>query len=228
MINKNNWTTKEYLGLAVVPSEFILGTIIGKMPAITNNAWLATCMSVGLFTIGFLVMIFLFKDFLKDEWQKYKEHKLWLKLLLNILLAAGVFAILTLSRQIGNLSANSSGSPDNTTISLMLIASIQPFLAPFAEELTFRYLLFGKITNKYFKLLMLFISSLLFGLIHINNFSGAWLKTIPYMIVGLYFALIYHYSKNIWSSIIVHWIVNTINSLLPAIMIIIMKLIGAV
>ena len=228
MFDKSNWTTKEYIGLTIIPCEFTIGALIHKLPSLLNNDILASCVNSGIFIIGFLIMIFLFKDFLKDEWKNYKEHKLWRKLLLNILFAAGIFAILALSRYIGNLSINDSDSLNNTTISFMLISSIPPLLAPFAEELTFRYLLFGKFSNKFFKLLMLFVSSILFGMVHINNFSGQWLQTIPYMIVGLYLALIYYNSKNIWASIIVHWIFNTFNSILPALFIVIMKLIGAV
>ncbi|WP_139168950.1 hypothetical protein [Paenibacillus polysaccharolyticus] len=48
------------------------------------------------------------------------------------------------------------------------------------------------------------------------------------MIIGAYFAVIYLVFKNIWSNIIVHWIFNSINSIVPAITIVVMKLIGAV
>lgn len=174
-------------------------------------------------------MIILFRDFFKKEWNLYKKNRIWLKLILNVLLVGGAFALLNLTRtvSISNLSANDP-SPSSSSLWLMLLASIQPFIAPFAEELTFRYLLFGEISNRWLKIIMFFVSSILFGLIHINNFNGNWVLTIPYMVIVLIFSLIYFFYKNIWGSIIVHWIFNSINSIIPAIFLIILKTIGVV
>lgn len=227
---KKRWTRNEFLGLLVIPIEFLLGIGLSNVSFVKNSPWLATSLSLCIFFTGFLVMIFLFKNFLKQEWDLYKKNKFWLKLVFNILLVGGAFALLTLTRatSISNLSANDVNQSNTSSLGLMLLASIQPFIAPFVEELTFRYLLFGKISNKFLKVVMFFLSSILFGLIHINNFNGNWMLTIPYMVIGAYFSIIYLVYKNIWGSIIVHWIFNSINSVIPAIFLIILKIIGAV
>ncbi|WP_420832604.1 type II CAAX prenyl endopeptidase Rce1 family protein [Weissella diestrammenae] len=58
-------------------------------------------------------------------------------------------------------------------------------------------------------ILMVTISSILFGLIHINNFGGSVVATIPYMFVGLYLSLIYLRTNNIWHNIMTYFIFNT-------------------
>ncbi len=225
---EKKWTKRDFIGLTVIPIEFILGTIAGKLPLVKQSPLAATLISLVIFFTGFLVMIYLFRDFLKREWRDYKKNKLWLKLLLTVLLVIGAYAILMLVRAtpIANLSVNDQDSLSTSGLALSLLASIQPFIAPFSEELTFRYLLFGKFTNKWLKGLMFFVSAILFGLIHINNFGGNWLLTIPYMFVGAYFSLIYLGYKNIWGSILVHWLFNSVNSVIPTLFLLIMKLLG--
>lgn len=220
---------KEYLGLLVIPLEFLIGTIISRF-SFEENQFLSTVLNVSIFIIGFLVMIWLFKDFLKSQWQLYKHNKLWLKLIINVCIVIGAYGILALSRSFLNkpLSINDSNQLSSTMISLMLIGSIQPVIAPFAEELTFRYLLFGKFNSGILKCIMFFVSSILFGLVHINNFNGDWIQTIPYMLVGAYFAIIYSLFNNIWSTIIVHWLFNCINSVIPILFLVVLKLIGTV
>ena len=220
---------KEFLGLLVIPSEFLMGTIINRF-SFGENQLLKAVLNVSVFVIGFLVIIWLFKDFLKLQWQYYKQNKLCLKLIANVCLVVGAYGILALTKSFLNkpLSINDSNQLSSTMISLMLIGSIQPFIAPFAEELTFRYLLFGKFNSRVLKGIMFFVSSILFGLVHINNFDGDWIQTIPYMLVGAYFAIIYSFFHNIWSNIIVHWIFNSINSVIPALFLVILKLIGTI
>lgn len=220
---------KEYLGLLVIPLEFLIGTIISRF-SFEENQFLSTVLNVSIFIIGFLVMIWLFKDFLKSQWQFYKQNKLWLKLIINVCIVIGVYGILALSRSFLNkpLSINDSNQLSSTMISLMLIGSLQTVIAPFAEELTFRYLLFGKFNSGILKCIMFFVSLILFGLVHINNFNGDWIQTIPYMLVGAYFAIIYSLFNNIWSTIIVQWLFNCINSVIPILFLVVLNLIGTV
>ena len=221
---------KEMLGLLIIPCEYILVLTLSKLGIFQSNESLKILLSVGIFFLGFIMITYLFKDFLKKQWQEYRK-KLWKNVLINIVLISGIYLILKATRLIlpSTLSVDAIGDTMTYTTLLMgLIGSIQPFLAPFVEEIVFRYLLFESINNKVIKALMFFISSIMFGLIHINNFGGDWLLTVPYMFVGAYLALIYYFTKNIWNSIIVHWIFNSINSIIPAILIIIAKLLGII
>lgn len=222
----SRWTKKDWLGLGVIPLELFLGIFVVKLPWMEAYPVVSAVFSWLIFVVGFFVMIYLFKDFLKSQWQLYRQ-KLWKRLGINALLTVGVFVLLALTRTIlpKPLAAGADFNM-NTSIGLMFLASIPPFIAPFSEELTFRYLLFGKIHPKVFKIVMFFVSSILFGLIHWQNFGGNWLLTIPYMVIGAYFALIYHFFDNIWGSIMTHWMFNTINSIIPVIFMLILKIFG--
>ena len=146
-------------------------------------------------------------------------------------MVAGTFLLLRVVRglipsQLLELPSSNSDSAQILSPSWAVLATVAPFLAPFAEELTFRYLLLGKVTNRALRLIMLFVQGILFGLIHWNNFNGNIYAMIPYMVLGVYLGLIYLFSKNIWSPIMVHWMLNTMNAMLPALLLLILSLFG--
>lgn len=221
---------KQWLGLLVVPMELIIGNWLFPLLHLDSDPILSLLASTLLFTTGFLVMIFLFHDFLREQWRLYR-HKLFLKLLLSVLLVAVAFLILNLVRRIipsELLHVPSSGNDSGQTLSpaWAILAAVPPFIAPFAEELTFRYLLLGKISNRLLRIAMLFVQGILFGLVHWNNFNGNIYAMIPYMVLGVYLGVIYLLSKNIWGSIMVHWMLNTMNSMLPALLLFILSFFG--
>ena len=116
------------------------------------------------------------------------------------------------------------GIDDNLSVGILFLGVIPAVIAAFAEELTFRYLLFGKFKPIALKVLMFIVSSLLFGLVHYNNVDGNLVQLIPYVAMGAYFAAVYAVSKNIWFAIGTHFIYNTSISLLPVLLLAIMSL----
>ncbi|EOH96194.1 CPBP family intramembrane glutamic endopeptidase [Enterococcus pallens] len=221
---------KQWWALLVIPIEFIIGQYIFPLLPFDDKPLVSLILSVLLFGTGFAVMIYIFKDFLKAQWRLYR-HKLFWKLLISIFLVAGAFLILHLVREIipaHLLTIRSSASDSSAQLSAgwALLAAVVPFIAPFAEELTFRYLLLGKFTSRAVRAVMLIVQGILFGLIHINNFNGNVFATIPYMVIGIYFGVIYLAFNNIWGSIMVHWMFNSMNSIFPALLLFILSFFG--
>lgn len=221
---------KQWWGLLVIPVEMIINFYLFPLFNIEKEPIINLISTTILFVLGFLIMMYLFHDFLKTQWRLYRP-KLFRKLLLSIVLMVGVFVIISLVR--GLIPDHLLETTTTTSSAAVLrkpgwavLAAITPFLAPFAEELTFRYLLLGKISNNFLRVPMLIIQGILFGLIHWHSFGGNVYATIPYMVVGIYLGVIYLFSKNIWSSLIVHWMLNTMNSLLPALFILILSFFG--
>lgn len=79
-------------------------------------------------------------------------------------------------------------------------------LAPFFEEIIFRYYIFGGLLKKYSFLTAMVTSSILFSSIHFENPRNL----IPTFIMGLVSATLYFATKKIHFSIILHLIYNSL------------------
>lgn len=76
--------------------------------------------------------------------------------------------------------------------------------APLTEELTFRKSIKDAVSNKWIYVL---ISGLVFGGLHIISYTTTWtdlIYLIPYSSLGISFALLYHKTNNIFSTITMH------------------------
>jgi len=76
--------------------------------------------------------------------------------------------------------------------------------APLFEEIIFRYYIFGGLLTKYKLRTAIFVSSILFSLIHISEI----VRLIPAFILGLFSALVYFRTKKLCFSILLHLIAN--------------------
>ncbi len=174
--------------------------------------------TTGSFFLLFLATLSIFSDVLKKESREFKQ-KIWLKVLISIGLMIGIVVLLQLTRKIlppGWLVNPSETTPEiNLTLLGVALPMIQPLLAPFYEEMMFRYLFISKANSQRLKIAMTFIQAIVFGLLHTANFGGNWLATIPYMVIAFYFGVIYLVSRNIWYSITVHFFFNFMSAVVP-------------
>lgn len=218
------WKKQDFLILTIIPLELLVGGQLSKIPPFKDNSQLLIISGVLLFILGMLVSIWLLRDFLASEWQRYKQ-RLVRNVLLTIVLAAGTFVLMTLIKPLVAGSAEIAPATDGEYgIFLLTFSLIPAVIAAFAEELTFRYALFGKFKGKLTRGVMLVVSSILFGLVHLNNVDGDWLLTVPYMVMGAYFAGVYMFTKNIWFAIGTHFLYNSSISLLPVLLLILVNL----
>ena len=82
--------------------------------------------------------------------------------------------------------------------------------APLTEELAFRKSIKDVINNKW---LYVLTSGLVFGMLHISSYISSWtdlVYLIPYGALGVSFALLYHKTDNIFSTISMHAMHNLI------------------
>lgn len=86
-------------------------------------------------------------------------------------------------------------------ISMMFITFLA---APVIEEFIFRYLLFRKDAKYPINIVTAIISSFVFGVVHGKDM----ILTIPLIINGLIYCLVYHKSNSIFVSIVTHSIFN--------------------
>ncbi|MBQ9647683.1 MAG: CPBP family intramembrane metalloprotease [Oscillospiraceae bacterium] len=123
--------------------------------------------------------------------------------------------------RIANLFFHSRTNLNDTTIAAQVSAAprttalIVVFLAPFVEEVLFRGLVFGCVKEKS-RVVAYAVSSLLFAFLHVWTFAlSAWdlsylTLMAQYLVPGLVFAWAYDRSGTLWTSILLHAVVNAL------------------
>jgi membrane protease YdiL (CAAX protease family) len=108
-------------------------------------------------------------------------------------------------------------APNDISTSGMIFMSIfVGIVIPFAEELFFRGVLFLWLRKRFGLWISVIFSALIFGIIHGDIVVG-----ITAFVLGILLALVFEYSKSLWSSIIVHSINNSIQIFMLYILILI-------
>ncbi|MFC6170880.1 CPBP family intramembrane glutamic endopeptidase [Loigolactobacillus jiayinensis] len=203
---------KTVIACLIVPVELALAPQVIKLAQ--HQLGRAILMDL-VFFIGFCVAVWLFRDVLKSDWQRFKQH--WF--IHSLWAIGGVFvsyAILAAVRWVLKPLAVGT-TPDLLSVqtaTVGLIASLTVLMAPFTEEIIFRHVLFYQWRRRgILTWLMFILSAVLFGLAHWNNFDGNVLAMVPYMAVGAWYALIYYWSRDIWQNILTHFLFDIIQFL---------------
>jgi len=171
-------------------------------------------LGIGLNAAYLVLFAWLFKDDLKKAWNSIDSWKdFWNKdigyggMFVGLIFAGAMFLTQILSD--GQRAVNQeSVEVIVQSYPFILVLILGGIIVPVVEELVYR-LAFRQIIKN--DRLFLIISSLLFGLAHVT--TGDWLFLFPYSIVGLAFGIVYLKTKNIWSVIGIHMLLN-ISSLL--------------
>lgn len=164
--------------------------------------------------IAFILFFIYHKD-LKKEFKKFMKDplgnmdvgmKYWI-IGLIIMMASNLF----LSQVLKSGGANNENTVQEMLKSLpWLMVIIAGFFAPFSEEIVFRKTLKDVFKNKW---LFAFLSFLLFGGAHVIDSAKTivdYLYIIPYGALGGAFALAYHETDTIFTSMTMHMIHNLI------------------
>ncbi len=94
----------------------------------------------------------------------------------------------------------------------IIMVIIVVFIGPIVEELVFRKALHDFLRSLKFPVwLILIISSLLFGFIHVLD-EGDLVQVFPYIFMGVALGGVELYSKNIYPSILVHIFINALST----------------
>lgn len=216
---------RDILALLLIPIMLIIDYFIDQ--PLTYYPAIKSMLSLILYISAISIIFALYKDLFIGSWKDYRK-KLWMKIIISILGTLVMYLILFSVNQLMP-SVTSTDVEINSGVIIhpviKFFLSFIPLLIPFMEEIIFRHVLFYKFKeNKYLLVLFFIISAFLFGAVHINNFGGDLLLTLPYMVVGAFLSLVYLFTKNIWYSIGMHFVFNFINSTLAGIAFIIMKI----
>jgi len=205
----------------IITSLVIGGTIVGIPSIYWENLYHITLPLS--FLAGGILGIFLLLIYLKIKWKTIAEHlkispNIWAIFLSPLLFIFALpFAEFTTSLipTTGNKFLEEMYKSTTEAFEMMLNYKVAGFitvciLAPVFEEILFRgILLRGMLQNQINPTIAIILSSVLFGLAHMNpwQFIGAG-------ILGAIFAYIYYRTKSLWICIFLHSLNNTISFIL--------------
>ena len=91
-----------------------------------------------------------------------------------------------------------------TPLDAWLMSAFGVLIAPFAEEVLFRGLLFPALARRAGALVSLIVTSVLFGAIHAQQLAGAWTQVTCIILVGLVLTVVRWRFRSLASSTLVH------------------------
>lgn len=207
--------------------NFIIKLYIDHLTGEANILYLGVILNFGVGLICCAMTVFALKDFCMENMKACKEN-----LLENIIWACSIGIGITYGLSIvsnlvvmlflGNESSGGSANQQlfNAYFSngplLMIVQAV--IFAPILEELLFRGIIFRTLRDVN-KKMALFVSALLFGLLHVyaGLLSGdmtQWIYMIPYVAMGYAFGYAYEKRGNICVPMMIHMLNNTIAILL--------------
>ena len=197
-----------YLGISIFGS-IIIGIIYGVFMAITGKSVDANDPFLGAFSLFVtdlviaIIFLILYHKRIKEDIKKINKKNI-IYIIVSAIILIGLNEII--SRLFTTLNVEMSNQ-DTITNSLMtlkipVVLSIV-IMAPFIEEVTFRYSLRTIIKNK---ATFVIVSSIAFGLFH-----GIGIATLLYIFIGACLSIIYlKNEENIIAPISVHFLNNLI------------------
>lgn len=209
---------KHYFSFTIIPMILLYFSVIGMTARF--GSIIATIASNLVLIIGTLIVMYLdskFRDsyyISKNDLNKSAQDIGFNYVLIVLLWFFGQFVFLWVYKNIGdNLYSNNYTSSFNDSPSLIWTLLLILFVAPIAEELVFRYLLFGRLLFKqdfaplWLKYLgLILLSTLLFGLIH-----GTMMHQIVVLPLGLLLCLLMYKTNRIIFPILGHILFNSLS-----------------
>jgi membrane protease YdiL (CAAX protease family) len=209
---------KHYFSFTIIPMILLYFIVLGMTAKF--GSIIATIASNLVLIIGTLLVIYLdskFRDscyISNNDLNKSSQDIGFSYVLIFLLWVFGQFVFLWVYKNIGdNLYSNNYTSSFNDSPSLIWTLLLILFIAPIAEELVFRYLLFGRLLfkqdfapswSKYIGLILL--STVLFGFIH-----GTMMHQIVVLPLGLLLCLLMYKTNRIIFPILGHILFNSMS-----------------
>ena len=218
---------KNYIKLVLIVLLFLFSSIFKLIPILFFKIKPGTPFNDSLISLmGNSVVCFLlcilYRDTLINDFKNFKNNplsfveigiKYWF-IGLSIMVFSNAIISMILGGAIATNEENVRGLLRNSPIITLLITSIT---APIIEELVFRKTFRDAFSNKWVFVLS---SGIIFGSLHVLlvlHSLGELLYLIPYCSLGIAFSYMYYKSDNIYTSIFVHMLHNSILSILSLI-----------
>ncbi|CAM1346807.1 CPBP family intramembrane glutamic endopeptidase [Tenacibaculum insulae] len=216
--NKIKFSLRDLFALLIIPLIAISSLVFMKIFDDKYTMGLADSLFRGLL---FIIVCVLYSKLLKKNWVRFNQSK-FASWTLVILGAIVIQIIITLTRSfLPSVPITETIQPEEILeVNLTyLIISLGPVFTSLLEDVVFRYTLLYKlfIKNTLFRITIVILNSVLFGLIHYYNFDGHIVSTVSFMTAGLFLNLIFIWTRNIWHVLLIHAVNNFVLSTLALI-----------
>lgn len=220
------WGRKDSFVICILPLILLNTFIIEKFSTSLVLAALGDSIFRGML---FVWVFYLYKDMLFEHWRKYRTA-FWRSSLLVIIGAISLQVVISVTRHF--LPVIHSGVEDkpqlesaNIAFVHLLIIGLGPLFTALLEDIIFRYTLLQKLFIQpwIWRIVLILLNSVLFGLIHYYNFDGNLIATISFMMAGLFLNVIYLWTRNLWHVLLIHFLNNAVLSIGAVIVLEILK-----
>ena len=173
-----------------------------------------------IYLILFIISICSFRDILRDNWGDIINNKKLFCSNMFFCFKVEIFAMFLqvvmaiLISKVAPTNTNQNLCNQNLTNDILITVIIAVFLAPFVEELVFKYIIFKSISKKY-KIGAYLITGLCFGMLHCLHglLSGDFAQLMlifVYFIPAVIECYVYKKTDNIFYLLIMHMIWNAV------------------
>jgi uncharacterized protein len=210
-----HWQLRDTFALLMIPLIFINSWLAAKLFVDPVNIAFADSFFRGIL---FLAICFIYKSMLVEHWQYFNKAKFksWALVIVGAILLQVIISLVKSVLPIQPSTEEKEGvDPASIAFFTVLFISLGPLFTALIEDIVFRYTLLQKlfIPVIWIRILVVALNSIIFGLIHYNNFDGNILATTSFMVAGLFLNLIYIWTKNIWHVLLIHFVNNAVLSL---------------
>ncbi|MFW1859742.1 CPBP family intramembrane glutamic endopeptidase [Acinetobacter defluvii] len=212
---KIQWNLRDSFAVLLLPFIFLNSLIFQHFHFSHVEMGIADSLFRGIL---FGMVCVLYKTMLYEHWQKYKAA-FWRSSLLVLVGAVILQIVISVTRAILPISTSSDIEntviqPESVPFLSLLLISLSPLFTALLEDIVFRYTLLHKlfIPSSLWRIVILLLNSIIFGLIHFHNFDGNLIATISFMAAGLFLNLIYLWTRNIWHVLLIHFLNNAVLS----------------
>ncbi|WP_180160320.1 CPBP family intramembrane glutamic endopeptidase [Acinetobacter sp. YH12054] len=210
-----SWQWRDTFALCILPLILLNSYVLDQFFGVSAQVALGDSIFRGIL---FIAVCWLYKTMLYTHWQKYKQA-FWRSSLLVVVGAVALQVVISFTRSLlpvgENIEKESTIDPNTIAFFSLLIISLGPLFTALLEDIIFRYTLLQKLFIQpwLWRVILVLLNSILFGLIHYHNFDGDLIATISFMVAGLFLNLIYLWTRNIWHVLLIHFVNNAVLSL---------------
>lgn len=180
-----------------------------------NIMFVSNNLTFFIYSVLFTVSLSLFFTQLFESIKKIQKTCFSSVFIAGVLTFFGIVILGIIIDYVGVVNINETEIENSLDVSYTMTVIAAIIFAPVVEELMFRFVIY-RTFEKINPILAHICVAMIFGFFHVwgyvlieKNYTQL-INMLPYIVMSLGFSIVYQKTKNIWSAIILHCVINTI------------------